>query len=203
MDIKVYDWKGIERDLAYLTGKYGGFVIRSVPSDAGAAYRISVLRERVDTAASLIVSVKDDQGVSLDGIEIAWYWPDAPEDPNAGPLGGVPPQMRSNRCVTGTTNTSGDVGFAMGGGAYYWPDRGEIGPHGVWIYGADTRSEVIYGLGMVAATNHDHIDVEFALVEEDGGPIEPPVGPECPTEEILAELDRIEDAVRAIRQLLG
>ena len=72
-------------------------------------------------------------------------------------------------------------------------------PHATWVYGADTRSDVIHGLGMVAATNHDHFDVEFARVEED---VTPPDPSECPTDEILAELDRIDAAVKAIRGLL-
>jgi hypothetical protein len=55
---------------------------------------------------------------------------------------------------------------------------------------------------MVAATSHDHFDVELARVENgNGGP--PPPPDECPTDEILAELDKIEEAVDAIRQLLG
>jgi len=206
MDIKVYDWEGHQRDLAYLTNKYGNFVIQPAAAGDDPAYKISVLREKVNTAATLVVRVADENGGSLSGIRVAWYWPDAPGDPNAGPLGGVPPQMRPNRCVTGLTNPNGDVGFAMGHGAFYFPSQGQIGPHATWIHGTTTRSDVILGLGMIGGTNHDHFDVEFTRSDEESEP-EPEPGPgptpECPKEEILAEVAKIEAAVAAIQQLLA
>lgn len=202
MDIKVYDWQGNERDIDYLKGEYGDFVVQPAANGDGPVYKIAVLREQVDAPASILVTVKDKEGQPLEGVPVAWYWPDAPADDNAGPLGGVLPGMRPNRCVTGLTNANGDVGFGMGGGAYYWPDQGEIGPHAVWMHGADTRSDLILGLGMVAATNHNHFDVEYARLDEDTEPPDPPDPPECPVEEILAELDKIEEAVGTIRQLL-
>jgi hypothetical protein len=201
MEIKVYDWQGNERDMAYLQAKYGHFVIQLAADGEGPAYRISVLREKVNTAATLVVRVTDDAGASLEGVRVAWYWPDAPSDADAGPLGGVPPQMRPNRCVSAPTNPGGDVGFGMGGGAYYWPQQGQIGPHAAWVHGTSTRSDVILGLGMVAATNHDHFDVEYARVDDGTEP--PPEPGECPKEEILAELTKIEASVAAIRELLA
>lgn len=201
MAIKVYDWQGNERDLAYLKDRYGDFIIQPAAEGQGPAYKISVLRERVNTLSSVVVCLMDEAEAPLEGVPVAWYWPDAPQDGNAGPLGGVPPQMSPNRCIHGLTKAEGSVAFAMGQGAFYWPDQGQIGPHAVWVYGAATRSDLILGLGMVAGTNHDHIDVEFVRLE-DGEPPEPPEPGECPTEEILAELVKIEEAVDAIRQLL-
>jgi hypothetical protein len=200
MAIRVYDWQGNERDVAYIKGKYGHFLIKEAAEGDGPAYKIVALREKVSTAATLLVRVRGQDGAPLDGVRVAWYWPDAPLDPEAGPEGGVLPDMQPNRAVNGLTNLNGDVGFGMGAGAYYWPNQDQIGPHATWIYGRTTRSDLIMGLGMVAATNHDHYDVEFALVEE-STPTPPPSG-ECPTAEILAELDRIDQAVQAIRQLL-
>ena len=122
------------------------------------------------------------------------------------------PQMRPNRCVSGVTSASGDTGFGMGGGAYYWPDQGQTGPHAAWIHGADTRSDLVLGLGMLAATNHDHFDVEYARFPEDpngdgdgddddddgngDGDGDDDEAPPCPTEEIEAELAKIEAAMR-------
>ena len=203
MGIKVYDWEGNERDLAYLKNKYGNFIIQPAATGQGPAYQISVLREKINTAASLVVKVTDENGAPLPNVRVAWYWPDAPEDHNAGPLGSVPPQMRPNRCVVGTTGGSGDVGFGMGHGAYYWPDQGQIGPHAAWIYGAETRSDLILGLGMVAATNHDHYDIEYICVEDGGGNGGNGGGGECPKDEILAEVAKIEAAIGTIRQLLA
>ena len=87
MDIKVFDWQGNQRDLAYLQGKYGQFIIKPAADSDGTVYKISTLREKVDTAATLVVRVVNSDGAALDGVQMAWYWPDAPEDPDAGPLG--------------------------------------------------------------------------------------------------------------------
>jgi hypothetical protein len=198
MGITVYDWEGNERNLTYLRSKYGQFLIKPAAPGPGSFYQISTLRERIDAAATLVVRIVDEDGVLLESVQVAWYWPDAPPDNHAGPVGGVLPQMEPNRCVHGTTHAGGEVGFAMGSGAFYWPEEGQIGPHATWIYGAETRSELILGLGMLAGTSHHHFDVEFTLVEED----EPAEPPEVPVEEIRAELDRMEAAIQAIRRLL-
>lgn len=206
MDIQVYDHEGRQRDLAYLRSRYGDFLIQEAAAGEGPAFKISALRERVNAAAALVVKVFDQEGTPLDAVRVAWYWPDADPDPNAGPLGGVPPEVRPNRAVSGPTNVNGDVGFGMGGGAYYWPNQGQTGPHAAWIYGTDTCSDLIHGLGMVAATNHNHFDVEYTRVEQEEPPTEPPTEPpsgprEIPVEEIEAQLARIEEALQAIRGL--
>jgi hypothetical protein len=200
MDIHVYDWQGNERDMAYLRARYGDFVIHAAPPGEGPVYKLSTLRETIDTAATTVVRVTNQDGAPLEGVQVAWYWPDAPADPHAGPQGGLPPQMRAGRAVIGFTNLNGDTGFGMGRGAYFFPSQGQIGPHAVWIYGQVTRSDVIFGLGMLGETNHDHYDLEFALVSDEASP---PAQPECPREEILAELARIEEAIRTIRDLIA
>lgn len=121
-------------------------------------------------------------------VRVAWYWPDAPQNP-AGPLAGVPSQMRSGRAVSGVTNVNGDAGFGMGSGAYYWPGAGQIGPHAAWVYGEQTNSELVLGLGMVALTNHYHVDVEFERVDEPEPPQPPPPPP--PVDPIMAEIAKI------------
>lgn len=203
MAIKVYDWQGNLRDMTYLRSKYGNFRFQAAAAGDGPAYKISILREKINAAATLVVRVTGENGQPLDAVRVAWYWPDAPHDPGAGPLGGVLPEMTPNRCVTGLTNVSGDAGFGMGQGAYYWPGQGQIGPHAAWIHGASTRSDVILGLGMAAATNHDHFDVEFTRLSGDEPPEPPGPGDECPTEEILTELQKIDQAMANIRRLLA
>jgi hypothetical protein len=200
MDIRVYDWQGNERDAGYLKGRYGNLVIHAAPPGEGPVYRVSALREKVNTAATLVVRVTSREGTPLEGVQVAWYWPDAPSDPHAGPQGGLPPQTRPQRAVSGFTNINGDTGFGMGTGAYYFPSEGQIGPHATWVHGQMTRSDVVLGLGMLGATNHDHFDVEFAQVF---GEEPPPPPPDCPREEILAELARVEAAIRAIRDLIA
>lgn len=199
MAIMVYDWQGNQQPIEYLKAKYGDFQIKE--AGPGLAYRIIALRETVNTAATAIARVLDQAGQPAVDKPVAWYWPDAPEDHNAGPQDGVLPQMRPNRAVNGMTNMNGDAGFGMGRGAFYWPDQGQIGPHAIWVYGTGTRSDVILGIGMIGATNHDHYNVEFALVDSS---TTPPVEPiRLPIEEVRAELDKIEQALGVIRELLA
>ena len=187
--ILVYDWRGQLRDLAYLRARYGDFVIREPAPGTGPAYRVRALRERADgdfdpaalarlrgtpaeaewwasvlsgrAAATFIARVVDADGQPLPGVRVAFYWSDAPIEPDAGPAGGVLPGMVPGRADVGTTSDNGDVGWGMGKGAYYWPGKGEIGPHAVWVAGANTRSAIVLGFGMVAMTAHYGFDVEF------------------------------------------
>lgn len=172
-EIAVYDAGGEVCSLDWLRDKYGPFIIYKPPSlppgESARRWAITALRERSDAPSSIVVRTLDHDRAPASGIKVAWYWPDAPADPGAGPLGAPFEGVTPARAVHGHTNSSGEVGFAMGSGAYYYPDRGERGPHATWIHGAGTRSDLILGLGMRAATNHDHIDVEFSLVDEVGG----------------------------------
>ena len=195
-DPLVLDSAGNPRDLEWLRAKYGPFVIHDPPplpeGETAATWRITTLREKLDAPATLIFQTRDAEGKLLPGVRVAWYWPDADADPNCGPLGAPFEGVTPARAVTGYTNVNGDIGFAMGPGAFYWADRGERGPHATWIYGAQTRSQLILGLGMLAGTNHFHFDVEFTLADETGGeePIE--------EEEFLELMDRIACAMERI-----
>jgi hypothetical protein len=194
-EIAVYDADGRPWTMEGLKSVYGNFIIQAAAAGPGPVWKISALREKKNTYAAMVVRAADDAGNLLDNVKVAWYWPDADQDPNAGPMGGVLPQMNADRAVSGPTNVNGDVGFGMGGGAYYWPSQGQIGPHAVWIYGSATRSELILGLGMVAATNHDHFDVEFTRYDED--PTPPPNG-EC---DLTPVLDAIADLTADVAAL--
>lgn len=154
MTITVIDWQGKERDLDYLHFKYGPFVITPIE---GPGWKIWKLVERADGDFDPAVLLKQEDkwvapraDASLivgaePGVTVAWAWP-----------GGQ---------VVGVTNAEGIVGFAMGRGAYYWPGKGEKGPHSFWI--VDEPSDRFDGAGMVAATNHYHIDAYYARQEGD------------------------------------
>lgn len=182
MNVKVFDWQGREQDLGYLLSRYGQFPMEEAPVGEGPVYRITTLRERADgpvewvelsakgkrgwqpeATASLVVRVVDETGLPIEGVRVAWFWPDAPQDAAGGGWG---------RCVSGLTGANGDVGFGMGMGAYYQPWAGQVGPHAVWIYGRgiNVRCDLIGGLGMLWATNHYHFDVEYTLVIEEAPP---------------------------------
>lgn len=143
-------------------------------------------------AAAIICQFLHEDGLPAGGLRVAWYWPDAPEDIHIGPEGGVPGIVRSNRGVHGQTNLMGIIGHPMGGGAFYWPSQGQIGPHATWAYGTATKSDVIAGLGMLGGTNHDHLDAIFEQVTEGTAP--PPQPPTPPVNRVLEQLAIIEAA---------
>lgn len=204
-EIRVYDWRGNLRPegVEYLYPRYGHFVIAEPAPGSGPAFHIRALRERADgdfdpklladlrgtpaeqawwntvatrAAATFGVRVVDAHGAPLQGVRVAFYWSEAPRDSDAGPAGGVIPGMEPGRALSGMTSDTGTAGLGMGKGAYFWPGQGEIGPHAVWIAGANTRSAVLLGAGMVAMTDHYHYDVEFEC--RDGEPGEEGAVPE-------------------------
>ena len=182
MELKIYDVDGDEQDWTWLTANFGDVRISDVD---GMAWRVSKIQEVIGPSA-LVATLTTLDGTPIRGIKVAWYWPDADFDPNAGPATGLPPGVIPNRCVYGTTEASGAIGFGMGGGAYYWPPpleappgKATVGPHALWIYGTGTRSQVVTGLGMIGGTTHRHLD--FWFIEcEDGEPPEPPPPPPPP-----------------------
>jgi hypothetical protein len=202
-DPLVFDTRGQPRSLDWLRDKYGPFIIYEPPplpeGETALAWRVTTLREKLDAPAALIVQTRDLNGELLPGVKVAWYWPDADPDPKSGPVGAPFAGVTPGRAVIGYTDANGDTGFAMGQGAYYWADRGERGPHATWIHGANTRSELILGLGMLAGTNHFHFDVEYSVFMETGGEN----GGEEENEflflmgEIVEQLNRIADAMEA------
>ncbi len=113
-----------------------------------------------DCPATIVVHVEDEAGAPVAGVEVVFYWQDAPV---------LPPALQGcglDRGVYGPTNEAGDVGFGMGDGAYYWPDQGQVGPHRVCVGGL--ASERMDGLGMIAQTNHEHLDLAFVLSGGEG-----------------------------------
>lgn len=192
--MRIIDHAGVEKNWAWLVANYGPLVVH--PAAAGNGWRVAEIVERVNAPAAILVSARNPDhtcacatsaSTPAPGTLLAWYWPDAPYNAEAGPPNGVPDGMTPGRADRpGVANGEGLVGFAMGQGAYYWPSRGERGPHATWVYGQN--SDVVFGLGMAAATNHNHLDVVFQREDE----IEPP--PPEPGDEwaaLFALMDRI------------
>lgn len=212
--IRIVDCDGVERDWPWLVARYGALVIH--PAAPGPGWRIIEIWENADpstvqgdapalvspfagvnAAAVIVVKTRSAGGAPIPDVRVAWYWPDAPVDGEAGPANGLPAGMRPSRAVNGSTNGDGVVGFGMGNGAYYWPNEGQIGPHAVWVYGVHTNSDVILGLGMLGGTNHSSL---WPVYEWQQGAPEPPAPPPG---EIGAQCDIIEAAVAEIRRLAG
>jgi len=181
-ELTIYDKSGEIQTLDWARAKYGPFVIYPAPPPAtgeALAWKITALREKNDSTfiakaclpACLPVQTGADRGrqatngagVPAPGARICFYWPDAPRLDNAGPLGTPFDGITANRAVSGFANANGDVGFAMGPGANYFPDKGERGPHAAWIHGANTRSDVLLGIGMIP-DDHLHLDATWSLV---------------------------------------
>lgn len=190
--VVIRDVFGIVRDEAWLRQQYGD--VRLHRAAPGPGWRLREIQENRDiqegeqpeparvaaaagpflriatlAAATLICKALTADGRPAVDLRIAWYWPDAPEDPGAGPTNGLPVELRPGRAVHGFTNLNGDCGFPMGRGAYYVPGQKQA-PHAAWVYGAN--SDVLYGLGMREASNHDHLDFVFGQTAE-----EPPAPP--------------------------
>jgi hypothetical protein len=209
--VQIYDRFGHEQSWDWLEARFGPLVIH--PKASGPGWQLVELHENADlptraeeaegimAAAIIMVNVRGQLGDPAPNVKVAWYWPDAPLDPNAGPANGLPTGMNPGQSDRpGITNGAGDIAFAMGGGAYYFPPG--IGPHATWIYGADTNSDVLLGLGMLGGTNHDSLWPVFQLVDDgEEEPEEPEPGdpePRTLREALLA----LENAIAQVRQAL-
>ena len=80
----------------------------------------------------------------------------------------------------------------MGNGDYYTPPLQE-GASWIWVAQPDVASEAIAGLGMLAGTNHSHMNAVFQF---DPGHEDPPP----PDEQLLDVVLRIDAQVRQIAQ---
>jgi len=156
--VTIYDCDGAISNVAWLES-YFGAVVWTEPAPGGA--RLATLRASCgDAPAVLVAHVEDAQGQPAEGVTVVFHWLDAPM---------LPAELRScglDRGVYGPTNINGDIGFGLGGGSYYRPALGETGPHTIWIAGTD--SACLAGLGMIAETNHHHLDSGWALAAGGG-----------------------------------
>lgn len=183
--MNIIDEQGAPRPEAWMIANFGPVTILS-PPNLSHTYELTELRARTGHA-SIIVKVLDNTGHPLPHIPTVWHWPDAPDRPNAG---------WKKAGVIATTNEQGVTGHAMGGGAYYSPPT--QGPHAIWIEGEHT-SQMISGLGMIAGTNHRHLDITFQ--DRTGSPQPPPPPPPPPPD--LEVLHTILDLIRDARNLLA
>lgn len=207
---KVFDRYGNEKSWEWLVEHYGPVVVH--PANPGGGWRCIELHENADLAGGakatphigtvfngimaasvIMVHFQNADGSPFQGHRVAWYWPDAPDDANCGPVNGVPDGMQPNRSAKpGETNMNGDVGFGMGGGAYYFPPN--IGPHAVWAYGNEVNSDVVFGLGMLGGTNHNSLWPVFQW-DEGEEPPEPPPANGCDLTPVLEAIARLDSKV--------
>lgn len=127
---------------------------------------------------ALIATVVDERGRPKKGVEVVFYWQDGPEAPGTGWY---------EKGLVEVTDENGRAQHIMGPGAYYDPKKAQ-GPHAVWVAGRVPNAGVMVdGLGMIAGTNHRHLDVTFKPAAA-----QPPVEPKT----------LIRRAIRLLRQAL-
>lgn len=202
----IYDALGNEQTPAWLEQKYGAVTVHLAP--AGPAWRVYALVEDADypgdtpdtsfpnwwviplplATAAIVVKALNKDTAALPGIPVARYWPGAPD---------LPPDRRhwQNKGVVGWTNVDGDTGFGMGPGDYYTPPT-QHGATWVWIAQPGVNTEAVAGLGMLAGTNHSHMNAVFIW--------DPAIEPPPPTEpSLLAIVSHIDDTLAQILELLA
>jgi len=170
----VYDYDGNVTSLSWLYEEFGPIqYIRVDPwPNRDVVYRLVALTAQCEYA-TLKVDVVDENGYPLKGVTIVRYWPGAPVLPDFSDV----TQQWTSLGVHGETDTSGAIGFGMGGGDYYYtPDAGVSS-----VYAAefDGPSDYLTGLGMLGSTEHCHIDSKFQRMSDEV----PPTPTPPPTEE--------------------
>jgi hypothetical protein len=139
------------------------------PSDLGVfteAMADITTKETVLAPAVCVVKHLEEDGSPASDYRSCWYWPNAPQEPECIPIHGVAPGMTPGISVSGMTNDNGDIGHAMGGGAWYDPAT-QIGPHAIFVCGEN--SDVVLGIGMIFGTNHKTLwfVLQWSYVTED------------------------------------
>lgn len=209
--MRIYDKNGQEQTLTWLYHNFGPLEVLD-PTDTP-SYIVTELRvnddpdpgsnptpphliarpRRILAPSSTFCLVLDEDGAPLPGIQTVFWYDTAPTLPGAG---------WHEQGDVGLTKDDGYASFAMGGGAYYDPSSTK-GPHDLWIYGPNT-SQMISGLGMIAGTNHRHLDVTFQRQDPNMPPYEDPDLPAavraiCQGQALLRAARKSQDA--ALRRL--
>lgn len=169
-DPRIFDQQGQEHDWAWLVTNLGAINLERAESTTGRVFRVVKLQDAEGPAVQ-IVKVADQDGKPLVGVNVVRWWPDAPNLPTWGAEVGRWPTCG----VYGPTDDSGDIGFGMGHGDYYFPPDG--GASGVWVADIKGQSDFVSGLGMLGGTNHRHVDVFYQLIDVDAPPEGPPGEP--------------------------
>ena len=149
-DLAIYDIFGTLQDWDWLVATFGPVTL-DVGTDAATVIE---LRE-AGPYVTLIVRVENIHGDPIMGQEVVFYWPDAPF---------LQPYQQAcglDRGLIVPTKENGNAEFAMGTGSMYYPDRGEAGPHVVWVVREGT--DCLRGLGWIAGTDHTHLDSVWRL----------------------------------------
>lgn len=144
------------RDWAWLEDHFG------VPRDylmnyasscpSGAVYGIVELAHYTDV--TLRVTVQDRYGNPKPGVDVAFFGFPPSEDIPGGCCN------RKPSAHVEVTNERGEATCVMGHDSAYSKDLGQVGYHAVWVRDS-MPSDCADGLGWVALTFHDHLNITF------------------------------------------
>ena len=163
----IYDYEGNVTDVDWLYENFGtGVDWQRVSTaewqDKDFVYRLTEIRPQCDYAA-LKVCIYDENGAPLNGIAVVRDWPGAPSLPDFSSI----TKQWTTVGVHGPTEGEGCIAFGMGAGDYYYPDRGESGVSGVYPADSNGPGDYSSGHGMLAGTNHCHLDTNWVRVPLD------------------------------------
>jgi hypothetical protein len=127
--------------------------------------RLVAIREKYGDSAQIAKVTR--AGVPEPGINVAWHWPDAA-------VQNIPNQWDAHYELA-PTNANGEVGPGMGRGAYH--AVGTPGPHAMWVVSPSTKSDAVFGLGMITLTDHHHVDLVFNITVQEAEVAETPTTP--------------------------
>lgn len=147
--LAIYDKDGTLQDWDWLVDRFG-----DVTLDRGTGAASVVELREVEGTSTLVLWLFRANGEPIVGQEVIFYWPDAPNLETYQQACGL------TQGVMGKTKENGEVGFGMGTGAHYEPEKGEVGPHQVWVVRSGT--DCLRGLGMIL-DNHIHLDSVWVL----------------------------------------
>jgi len=201
---KVLDREWKERDEQWVKEEYGLIIVRVEVLPGDPVYRVDLLQEKTGPSSHVtqVTMVVKGEHSPTEGIDVAWYWPDAPDPPDP-PTELYDGDWHSN-FVHGLTGPNGDVGPGMGKGAMR--NRGGGGPHKVWVRDPNIASDLVRDIGWRTGTPHDHLDVRYVLVNEPEGP-SPPVPTDGLAElyrksaECHRELARVDDLMASLIEI--
>ena len=193
---QVFDIKGIERDWAYLWGRYGRLELR--PAGGRPSFELAQVRECAGPAV-LRVRVLDAEGAPL-AARVALTWPTVQT-----PAEDLPPVdgavAWASRAVTQVTDAaSGETTFALGRDSWI-KDLATGGPYHVWVqwYG---DSECLSWVGWLGGTDHQGpCDLTFRLAPAETLP-EPEPEPDAVVDQLRTIAEDLERLAAGLRALL-
>ena len=191
--IEIIDSKGNPQTMEWLIEHYGDpFHSKLLDDEKG--FHVYRIQANETGESSIKIDVRNEEGQPNDN-QVAFWWKDAPKQ---SPGCATQPY---DRFIHQGTGSDGLTSFALGPGAYYLPP--DNGYHKIWVC-SSLPSDVV-NAGMLANTNHHHLDFWFGIHEGEGTvDPEPDPDPDLPQDdEIKSILIAIYDELKKLRQHLG